>query len=146
VFRDNATGEYTLSIRGTESVVKDIIIADLYGIAAQGFERGQSLSLFRYYKKLTTIEGQTVTYSTEELLMMKSLMTGVFDPFVSLDDVIAEVANDTGLGIILAAAQINVAGHSLGGHLAMVFSTMFPDSIKHVYKRGQIKTGSGLTY
>ena len=46
-------GKYTLAIRGTAGLT-DILGADIFGVAAQGVAAAQSVSLYRYYKRLIT--------------------------------------------------------------------------------------------
>ncbi|RLA22719.1 MAG: hypothetical protein DRQ61_05750, partial [Gammaproteobacteria bacterium] len=45
----------------------------------------------------------------------------------------ALTSGDTGLGKLNASVKIDITGHSLGGHLSMLFSRMFPQNVNHIY-------------
>ncbi|MEW8693438.1 MAG: hypothetical protein AB2535_20575, partial [Candidatus Thiodiazotropha endolucinida] len=128
------TGEYALAMRGTLGVVD--ISEDLFGIAGQGIAREQAADLYRYYRRLTTPAGASVEYTTQEILLLTALESGSFSPLttsVAYLEVLARTTLDTGLGELGANARIDITGHSLGGHLAMLFSVMFPEAVNHVY-------------
>jgi hypothetical protein len=79
------TGEYTLAFRGTEGV-SDFgvdLVEDIFCLSAQGIARHQAADLYRYYKRLTTPEGQSVEYSVSELLLLTAFETGSFDPLTT---------------------------------------------------------------
>jgi Ca2+-binding RTX toxin-like protein len=102
LFFDKATSEYTLALAGTETneILRDIIFADLVGIAATGYASGQIAAMFSFY---------------DELLATGMLHTDL---------------------------RINVAGHSLGGHLATIFSIYRPLAVNRVCTYNAAGTGA----
>ncbi len=139
------TGKYTLAIRGTAGLL-DIVGADIFGVVAQGLAAAQSVSLYRYYKRLTTPRGVSVQYSQSEIEMLAAVTNRKYDgrsvtflraskEFQATAAGLAEgLRSDIGLGRLDANAKIDVTGHSLGGQLAQVFGALyFPDRIDHIY-------------
>src|SRR5687768_4389795 len=63
IFQQISTGKQILSIRGTADAA-DLIQDAKLGLI--GFASDQAISLYRYYKQLTTPSGQAVQYSAAE--------------------------------------------------------------------------------
>ncbi|RCS56434.1 hypothetical protein, partial [Parvibium lacunae] len=148
-----------LSFRGTEpkglQLLNDLIISDVQ-IGIVGYAKPQALDLYRYIRQLQTVGQQKVVYSEIEMQRMYLLDKGpnILPPTPSglLFDLItdkvaystfkASLQNDRGIGASGAAAilspgkTIDVTGHSLGGHLAMLAQRLFPDLV----------TGTAVTY
>lgn len=145
VFFDRSSNRYVLSIRGTENLVD--VLEDLNRIGIQGYAGDQAVSLYRYYRKLTTAPGQAVNYSDSEIALLNSMRLGMLGKMDFLAGTFkksrfsAELAADVGLArldglggsVLPRGAPLTVTGHSLGGHLALLFGRFFPDVTEHVY-------------
>ncbi len=141
VFQDKQTGKLVFAVRGTQASTFGDISTNLFDIGVTGFANKQSVDMYRYWKKLTTTGGETVVYSNEEIFDLYYLNVG------SLDDGLGALAHaeavaafktklDADKGIlsnkIPSYMKMDVAGHSLGGNLAYVFSRMFPQNTSQV--------------
>lgn len=148
IFKDKIDNKYVFAIRGSEQIGKDFIYADGGDIGRFGFAAGQAADMYRYWKKLTTQEGQVVNYSQQEkiqLFLMTTASPSFWGSLVTGALLIAGIADtaeyaaflagfksDVGLGAISASTKVDVTGHSLGGNLAYVFASMFPNNIGDV--------------
>jgi Ca2+-binding RTX toxin-like protein len=123
------------------------IAEDVRRIGIQGFAGDQGVALYRYYRKLTTAPRQPVIYSDAEVAMLGAMRLGVLvNPSVlvgifSRSRLRADLAADFGLSaldgssasVLQPGAPLIVTGHSLGGHLALLFGRFFPGVTEHVY-------------
>jgi len=115
VVRDKTTNQVTIAFRGTEPSDPLDIAADA-DIGLSGCARAQIVDMYNYVARLRASAGQNVVqYQLNEA-------GGV------------EVAPGfaTGLGIIKPGDTVNLAGHSLGGHLAMACSRLFGTSMPEI--------------
>ncbi|MFT7224168.1 MAG: hypothetical protein ACI82Z_001721, partial [Cellvibrionaceae bacterium] len=140
IFQDQTTGKKVLAIRGTEftfsGAYADLIQTDFLDIGPSGYADNQSVDLYRYWKQLITPAGEPVEYTTDELVRLYALENGPIDSF-SPSSIVGSLAFTAfrslfdqpamGLGLIDADEQVDVTGHSLGGHLAYVFDRLFPE-------------------
>ncbi|HIP67306.1 MAG TPA: hypothetical protein EYH06_01785, partial [Chromatiales bacterium] len=137
VFKHRETGEYTLAIRGTESdlngIIQDVLRADIADIGGDGIAVSQALDLFNYYQDITAKQGQPVYHYqlVQERVPFPGhplgLQLGGFG-YISVTQVGVAAADG-----VLADKNFTVAGHSLGGHLALVMSRLDPSHVDAVY-------------
>lgn len=142
----NTAGTFTLAIRGTEpsfpSIVNDLLLTDFGDIGGDGIALKQAVDLFNYYQLLTTEIGnqamQLEFYEGDvapeegvpsQIIEYDTLITGLPTVYRYLK-VIDSV---DGLEKIPPDAKINVTGHSLGGHLALILARLDPNHINEVY-------------
>jgi hypothetical protein len=136
VFREKSTNKLVLAIRGTEQLSD--LSEDVGRIGIQGFAGNQLVSLYRYYKSLTTAPGEAVRYSESEIAFLYSVRVGL--PSLQLirgsESFRAELRLDRGLqsldasntgSVVPFGGSLVATGHSLGGHLALLFGRVFPD-------------------
>jgi|GEM_PF-2302980 len=146
LFKDQSD-VYTLAIRGSEfdlnlETVDDVALTDFGDIGGDGIALKQAVDLFNYYQLLTTEIGnqamQLEFYEGDvapeegvpsQIIEYDTLITGLPTVYRYLK-VIDSV---DGLGKIPPDAKINVTGHSLGGHLALILARLDPNHINEVY-------------
>lgn len=119
VFRNNATNKLTIALRGTDGLQDILQDVDL---ARDGYAKDQIYSLYNYIQRLTntgTVAQWVRRYVIDE--------GGEAVPVWEL------TGTAQGLGIVPAGAQVDITGHSLGGHLAMAASRLFPSLVNQVY-------------
>ena len=157
VFQERETGRKIFAMRGTEVPVFpdqtwfDLIVSD-GSIGANGFANNQAVELIRYYRRLTTIGGQPVNYTEEQkwqlfaiansLLVTAAVVVPFLSPTLqsSYDAFKQTLASDKGIvspispsGAVLSTSDVmDITGHSLGGHLAILFARFFPAATNEV--------------
>ncbi|MDR1367358.1 MAG: hypothetical protein LBJ76_01390 [Candidatus Accumulibacter sp.] len=149
VFESNADGSYTLAVRGTEPSAQwgADLLHDIIGVFGAGKAKAQVFEAFRYYKRLTTAEGQSVVYTEAEIDAMAHLLQS--DPSLagSFGNLAAAAtcfmtltADDEGLGLIPDGSVINFAGHSLGGHVAYLLAQLINATDGGIHTIGDVMT------
>lgn len=143
VFKDKNSKKITFAVRGTQpgDFANDLLIADFGQIGPDGYARSQAASMYRYWRKLTTAAGESVAYSEAEIQKLYAINTALRDGsgrgyLVFRSEVLADKGIDEGQGlgnaVLNSNSIVNIAGHSLGGHLAMLFARFFPENTDEV--------------
>ena len=151
VFKEQGSDRIILSIRGTERSdledwLMDILSADVGQIGPDGYAKWQAASLYRYWRSLTTAAGDSVDYTEVEMQKLYMIHSGLWGGedfsganlgYVQFKEgLLLDTGIDQGQGVGKALLSeesiVDVAGHSLGGHLAMLFARFFPDNVNEV--------------
>ncbi len=128
IFSDQS-GRYYFAIRGSNGdplnpdFWKDWFSTNLGDVGLDGIAVKQGLALFNYLQRLLKPAGQLAP-QFEILPPDNNPNTGYFGQ---------STASGTGLGYLANVSGLTVAGHSLGGHLAMVMSRLVPGMALSVY-------------
>ena len=128
--KNRNTGEITFAIAGTHfstDPINDVIIADVEGIFAHGVAYEQIVSMLNYYLRAISPIGATVAQfqvSLDRSPNGQLLSNGYETNIVSVQN--------AGLGLqdIDNSTMLSVTGHSLGGHLAQVFTRAYSGTIR----------------
>lgn len=131
VFRNTTSGEVTLAVRGTEfnaslfNLYSDLLKADILGIGLLGVAKAQLADAYRLYKRLITPEAQAVTYTADQLAALRQLGASYVEVLPEQDGDRLVPPDDFGLGVLADnLAPLNLTGHSLGGHVALMLGEM----------------------
>lgn len=147
LFRDKANGgRLVLAFRGTEvpaDAINDLLLTDLR-IGIDGYASPQALEEYRYIKRLMTASDQKVRYTAAEMQNLKSIFMDALPTAQTSYEVsfyeqqwskyAALLVNDSGIdagqgasqALLASGSPIDLVGHSLGGHLAMLADRLFP--------------------
>jgi Ca2+-binding RTX toxin-like protein len=136
LFQDrNSANRLILAIAGTEfenDKGRDLFLTDLE-IGEYGYARPQVLGLYRYIKQLQTGAGATVQYTNAELSALFNVV-GFSREYPELKVLSSALRADKGIdagqgagnALIPVGAKVSLAGHSLGGHMALLAQRLFP--------------------
>jgi Ca2+-binding RTX toxin-like protein len=138
---ESLDGDYVLAFRGSDDLWRDWVDANPDNYFS-GVSRNQTVDLLNFYIKLITPVDQQVAQYQYETILVPSLLPPPNQPYIHLGVVngfdhygVLNQTEDTvyGLGKIDESTQLTITGHSLGGHLASVFSLLFPEVSTETY-------------
>ena len=125
LFKNRETGEYSFAIRGSTNLAD--FNADARLISRDGIAAAQLVDLYNYWQQLNTPAGQVYNAATR-VIFPDGIYHLEFAPSSTLSD--ASLRLGTGK-LTICPASLTVEGHSLGGHLAMAFTRLFPTINAH---------------
>jgi len=125
-------GQYSLAIRGSQGV-NDFLV-DYALITNQGVAVSQVVDLYNFWIRAQTPAGASYTPAVLEPAIGTSsnliFIGGIGYAVKKVDSSqLSDTAMQTGSGVFASTpSSIDVSGHSLGGHLAMAFTRLFPNA------------------
>ena len=154
LLQNKQSNEYVLAIRGTNDVLADLFGTDLGDIVADGIAIDQVVDMYNYWQSLThsgTYQAKRLVTLVAETAALKAayVMSGPAGLAYEVQlrarpDVVIDYPSRTvravqtidstqlndprlhfGKGALTLGSNVDVSGHSLGGHLAMAFSRLF---------------------
>lgn len=131
IFRNTVSGAVSIAIRGSEPAVgaiyNDWLSADLGQIVEQGIAIDQGVAMYNWLQRIFAAPGQSVAQYVYVPAQADEL-SGQVTP----EHILTATAQATS-ELYGQAEPMAVAGHSLGGHLAMMLSRLAPSWVSSVY-------------
>lgn len=127
IFRNRQSGAYTLSVRGTSATSPTDILNDINVIAGDGVAVAQLVDLYNFWQRANTAPG--IGYTAAKAVAQLDAGNGTITYTINWvpSGQLADASLRQGSGALTITPALNVTGHSLGGHLAMAFTRLFPD-------------------
>ncbi|MFT3779392.1 MAG: putative Ig domain-containing protein [Ottowia sp.] len=122
VFKDVSTGALYLANRGTESGT-DIVNADLDLALGSGVASKQSAAMVNWWLDISSTAGTAVSQVSADGPNLA--------PFAPATQKMASGEIALEVSAAIAAGKLYVVGHSLGGHLTTVFTSLFANQVAH---------------
>lgn len=155
LFRNRENGKYYYACRGTEDVQNDTILTDVADIVFDGLAINQIVDMYNDWQRITSLgvyqaaKLELLVTETALLSAEQNAISGLFEgPYEQYlrtrNDVIIDMPSGRVYTITLVDSNqlfsdfrmfgadiplyndVVAVGHSLGGHLAMAFSRLFP--------------------
>lgn len=122
VFKDVTTGDLYLANRGTESTT-DIVNADLDLALGSGVASKQAAAMVNWWLDISSAAGSAVRQVSADGPNLAPFVPAASK--TASGDIAAEVS------AAVATGKLHVVGHSLGGHLTTVFTSLFANQVAH---------------
>lgn len=128
VFEDNATLKKYVSFRGTEpSSIWEYWATDLNAVLYSGLAQSQTIAMVNWTLRAITPENAPVVQYAQGAS--------------SADGVLIDSGLGLGNGALYNTGPVVVDGHSLGGHLATVFTRLFNDRVANTFTYNGLGVG-----
>jgi Ca2+-binding RTX toxin-like protein len=131
-----------LAIAGTEpgqpgQTYADLYRSDVIEIGRLGAALKQMVSLYNHIQLLRAPDGASgviqLDVVEDSVLTAPPLAAGTYIEYGTKIFRLVAHHDGIGRGLIQAGEQINVTGHSLGGHVAAMAVALFPDLVRNAY-------------
>ena len=133
---DPAPGEprYAVAMRGTEQFYSDLLSADAGQLVGSGLAWKQILDMYNWWESISTPTNSTYNVATSVPLSDATALAriaagdtgGMVTEVGQAQQIVLSPSTQKGLGIVGTDEQLDITGHSLGGHLATAFARLFP--------------------
>jgi len=128
---------YVVAMRGTEANIAsqfyaDLAVADVGDLVANGLAWEQIIDMYNWWQEISTPPTSTYTVAStvpiSDIVAQSRIAAGYKDVIIEFGQarqIFLSQSTQPGLGLVGENEQVDVTGHSLGGHLATAFSRLF---------------------